>query len=188
MGASNSMTGITIREGGLIAGTREGVAVTVGGTGLEVGEGVGVREGLLVGVGVCEAAGEGIIVGVLVGYMAGVPGETVASATQTMGISVSTVEQDKRMLPTTKQRSKHTIRMVVVRSFVCDTSLGVDTRKHLICHILDVAMVALPTIGVKQAHPRVWKKTSDMLRGLRNMSTETRLASHSWGSSWDRLE
>ena len=63
MGASNSMTGITIREGGLVAGTREGVAVTVGSRGLEVGEGVGVRVGSLAGMGVCEAAGEGITVG-----------------------------------------------------------------------------------------------------------------------------
>ncbi|MFH1927723.1 MAG: hypothetical protein ABIK79_06070 [Chloroflexota bacterium] len=146
------MTGITIRVGELVAGTREGVAATVGGRGLEVGEGVGGGEGLLAGIGVCEAAGEGIIVGVFVGSKAGVPGETVASATQTMGISVSTVEQDKRMLPTTKQRSKHTTRMVVVRAFVGDTSQGFGTRKHLIGHIFSVAMVALPAIGVKRTH------------------------------------
>jgi len=139
--------------GGLVAGTREGVAVTVGGRGLEVGEGVGVRVGSLAGKGVCEAVGEGIIVGVLVESEVRLIAEAVSVPPKTTGVSISTVEPDKRVLPTTKQRSKHTTRMVVVHAFVGDASQGFGTRKHLICHILSVAMVALPTIGVKRAHP-----------------------------------
>ena len=97
------------------------------------------------------AEGDGVMVGMAAGSSLGVGGGAVSLLTKTVAVPVWADVQDRSVLPTIMQRSRHTVRIIVARARSCD-DLGSDSNTHLNHWGYGGAMVASAARGVKLAH------------------------------------